>query len=376
MERKAKSQPMPDEALAGDGARRRHTLNWARVEQLATATDDLETLAAHRLHLITARRWRSEGRGVPDELQKSEQLALLAWAGVAPTLRAAREAYDGRIALMKGPEIAMLYPTSCDRPFSDVDLLVEDAIEAQRALLAAGFVEIGEPEFFRNIHHLRPLALPDMPLAVEIHSLPKWPDSLLPPPVQELLEATGASRTGVDGIAALSPEHHAICLAAHAWGHEPLARVGDVVDVAAAADHCDGTALRAAAAAWGMSRILGTTLRCADALFGEGRRSTPQRTWARHLAPPRRRTVAGAHLTGWLAPFSAEPPRAATVAAARAFVRDLRPARGERWHRKLVRGARAIAHARVPRAEFDELLGEDAQIGNEVLERINARHPH
>ena len=51
---------------------------------------------------------------------------------------------------MKGPEVAAHYPVPSDRPFGDLDLLVEDPEAAQRALIAAGFVEFGEPDGIRR----------------------------------------------------------------------------------------------------------------------------------------------------------------------------------------------------------------------------------
>lgn len=348
-------------------------IEWSQVERLAYATDDIDVLGAHRLHLVAARLWRAGGRDVPQRLQDWERLMLLTWGGVGPTLRAAREAYDGRLVLMKGPEVAARYPVSTDRPFSDVDLLVDDASEAQRALLAAGFVEVGEPELYRDIHHLRPVALPSMMIAVELHSVPKWPSVLPPPPVGELLEAAVPSTLAIDGLAALRPEHHAICLAAHAWAHEPLARVGDLLDVALVTDQGDVSLAMKDARRWGMDRIFDTMLRTAEGTIGNTRPSVPQLTWARHLDRPRHRTVAGTHLTKWLAPFSAETFGAAVRSAIYALAADVKPAAGETWPDKAARGARAVANARRPRPDHELLLGDEAQIGNEVWARIHAR---
>ena len=46
--------------------------------------------------------------------------------------------------LIKGAEVAVDYPGPRLRRFGDVDLLASDAAAAQAALLAAGFVEVGE----------------------------------------------------------------------------------------------------------------------------------------------------------------------------------------------------------------------------------------
>ena len=56
------------------------------------------------------------------------------------------------------------------RSFGDLDLLTDDAEAAQAALLAAGFQEVFEPEIYEDIHHLRPLWWPGLPLVVELHT--------------------------------------------------------------------------------------------------------------------------------------------------------------------------------------------------------------
>ena len=48
------------------------------------------------------------------------------------------------LILMKGPEAAARYPDPALRPFCDLDFLVDDPAAAHRALMAAGFVEVGD----------------------------------------------------------------------------------------------------------------------------------------------------------------------------------------------------------------------------------------
>ena len=97
---------------------------------------------------------------VPDALAHDELAAIAATETAAELLSDARAAYDGRMLLTKGYELALRYPERWLRPFSDVDLLVDDSAEAQRALLTAGFIEVGKPSIFEDIHHLRPLWRP------------------------------------------------------------------------------------------------------------------------------------------------------------------------------------------------------------------------
>ena len=60
----------------------------------------------------------------------------------------ARCAYGGALMLMKGPEVAAHYPLPSDRPFRDLDLLVEYPAAAHRALIGAGFVQVADPALY------------------------------------------------------------------------------------------------------------------------------------------------------------------------------------------------------------------------------------
>jgi hypothetical protein len=216
-----------------------------------------------------------------------------------------RDAHDGPLVVLKGPEVAAHYPDAVLRPYGDIDLLVPGPpSEWQRALLADGFIPIGDPRLYEDIHHERPLAPPGLPLHVELHSVPKWPDGFPRPRIAELLEAALPSSLGLDGVCTLDRAHHALVLAAHSWAHRPLRRVGELVDVAAMSDGLDPAELRALAARWGLLKIWDTSVAAAGAL--EGRRTTwPLRTWARHLPAVRERAVLESHAERWLSGFSA-----------------------------------------------------------------------
>src|SRR5262245_51961646 len=134
--------------------------------------------------------------------------------------------------VMKGPEIAARWPTPRLRPWTDLDVLVGDPEAFQAALLRAGFVEVGEPEDYDDSHHLRPVAHPLLPMAVEVHRRPKWPTEA-PPTFAELAEAAVPNAFGVDGVLAPSAAHHAVLLAGHAWEHDPLSSIGALADVTA-----------------------------------------------------------------------------------------------------------------------------------------------
>src|SRR5262245_30962407 len=158
---------------------------WAGVDRLIAKAPDAEALIAHRLHLLAAHQWSGAGRPVPDSLiEERRNTAFLALvSGIV--LQKVRDACDGPIVVLKGPEAAAYYPDPSVRPFRDLDLLVPDATAVQNALLAAGFQLTGDEYLYRDIHHLRPVVWPDLPLLIEVHQRPKWVEGIEPPTVEE-----------------------------------------------------------------------------------------------------------------------------------------------------------------------------------------------
>ena len=193
--------------------------------------------------------------------------------GLAATfvLQRARAAYGGRIVLMKGLEVGAYYPDPGLRPFRDLDLLVDDAALAQRTLLEAGFELTGDERLYRNIHHLQPLRWPGLGPVVEIHDRLKWVDWQPAPRTVDLLDAAVASRTALAGVDALAPAHHVVALAVHSWVHDPLARIGHLLDVAALTESVPRSEVDSVAVAWGVERVWRATVAAADALFEQGR---------------------------------------------------------------------------------------------------------
>jgi hypothetical protein len=328
---------------------------WDAVDSLVERAPDLTALRYHRLQLLAA--WR--GRADAPELARERVMAHAVELAVPAVLARARAAWDGPLVLVKGPEVALDYPAPATRPFGDLDLLVADAGAAQRALLAAGFREAGDPRIYEHIHHLRPLWWPGTPVFLELHSRPKWPEGLLAPPTGELLAASEPSRLGIAGVETLPTAHHALLLAAHAWAHQPLARAGQLLDVAVTAGRADAAELRALARAWGIRRLWRTTRSAADALLG-GSGRTP--AWSRHLGAARERTVLERHVQECLAPLWGLPPAQALPAAARGLAGAMIRDEGEGWRSKLARSRRAVGNARLAKSEHDRRL---AALGGE-----------
>lgn len=135
----------------------------------------------------------------------------------------------GALMLMKGPEVAAHYPVPSDRPFRDLDLMVEDPIAAQNAFIAVGFVEYGEPAAYTGLQHLPPLIRPGAPLVVEVHRRPSQPFWLPPVSPDSIFRTAVPAATGVPGILAPQPSAHAVFVVAHAWNHEPLGSMGSPI---------------------------------------------------------------------------------------------------------------------------------------------------
>jgi Uncharacterised nucleotidyltransferase len=319
---------------------------WHAVDSILAGAS-LDGILAHKLGPLAAHRLRRLGEPVPPELEAEEQLVRAARLTAIPLLGRIREIADGPLLLLKGPEVACLYPGGA-RSFADVDLLTPDGIDVQESLKAAGFVEVDDPELFLDHHHLRPLQAPGLWLKVEIHLRPMLPRGAASPPVEQLVEAAVPSAVGVEGILAPQPVDHALILAGHGWVHEPLHTLRDLIDVAAVAQYADSAELARAARAWGMERVWRTTTGATRAVFGGGQRTAALRLFGGHLPHARERTVLDNHLQRWLHSFWELPFGRALLATGSALRQELLPAPGESWRGKFVRVRNAVLHPRRP----------------------------
>ena len=330
---------------------------WDRIDTLLERAPEAR-LRLHRVELLEARRRRAAGLPVGAALLAEEREALMREMAVVPLLARVRSLVDGPLVLMKGPEVALDYPDPRLRRYCDLDLLVADPRRAQAALLDAGFLEVGEPSVFENIHHLRPLWWPGLPLCIEIHERAHWPDGVPAPPTEELLATAVPSRLGVPGLGALEPTAHAIALAAHDWSHQPLGRLGNLIDVAATLRRTTDEETDALAHAWGCHRLWRTTRRAVATLLEGDRRSAAVALWARHVPALRERTVFEWHLHRLLAPVWGLPAPRATGGALASLAADGRRLPGETAGTKLRRTTLALREAGVPRSVHDLALEE------------------
>lgn len=329
---------------------------WQRVEEIACTTRSVEALRHHGVELIAARAWREQGRPVPDELRVDERISAIRTLGVPVVLRRIRAAYDGELILMKGPEAGAQYPDPALRPFRDLDLLVGDPAAAHRALMASGFVEVGDAGGYDGAHHLPPLAWPALPIVIELHHEPNRPLWLPPLETAELLELTRPSSTEISGLLGPVPAAHAVLLAVHSWAHRPLGRLLDLIDVMAVLEYeHDRRLAHDLALRWGFERVWQATIGAADALLGHEDSVLALRVWARHLAAVRERTVLETHLTRWAGPVCGLPYNRmrALGSATRIFTDAARPKADERWSDAVRRTRLAIVDAPRPQSEHD-----------------------
>jgi hypothetical protein len=334
---------------------------WTSVDALLAAATPYAA-RAHGLGPLYARHNRKRNKPVPAGIAAEEQLIGMRMLMVAPLLERIRAICTGPLVLMKGAEVALNYPDFA-RSFSDVDILVPEPGKTRGELLAAGFDEVGDPELFYRIHHLRPLAWPLLPIAVEIHKAPKWPARLRAPEAADIINSAQPSRLGVEGVLAPRPAQHALLLATHAWAHEPLLRARDLLDVLVMSAQADTDEIERTARRWGIRRLWRTTYGVAGEIFGSRGKTLAARLWARHLLELRERTVLENHVQAWLSGYWALPPRAALEQNLAALHRNLTPAPEEGWRDKLDRSVKALRNAGSPLSQHDLLLGEAATRG-------------
>jgi hypothetical protein len=335
---------------------------WDKVNRFVDSCLDAppDVLIAHGIHLLAVDRLRSSGRPIPYLLGEADRANTLRYLAGRSLLQRVRALLDGPMVLVKGPEVAQWYPAPTLRAYGDLDILVPDSTTARLTLLSAGFQEVRDYEFS---HTQRPLRWPGLPLAIELHhQLPWLPWGVAPCP-ESLFESRVPSTTGIEGITTLPAADHAVFVAVHAWGHAPLRRLNDVIDVMAIAQGVGSERVAARATAMGMGNVWSTTVGAANSLFDErASDSVPLKTWARHLYPPRERSVSEVHIARWIGSLWAPTLRGKVRSLIVTLRDDLEPLPGEPWREKWARTSRAVREADSPallrpRNANDELSG-------------------
>jgi hypothetical protein len=326
---------------------------WEGVGRLLDRSISVDDLRSHGLQLLAVQYWGNRGWPIPKNLVRVARTIAVKTLAAPLLLRRVRECCDGPIILLKGPETAACYPQPFARGFRDLDVLVHDVDAAQRTLIAGGFRRVGGEWPYVEGHQVQPVFHPDFPLAVDLHRRLHWVEGIPSPRVEELFETAIESVVPVSGILTLPRVQHAVLHAAHAWAHEPLGSIRQLIDVAATCQGTSPSEVETLAANWGIRRIWRTTRAAIDALFFGTQRPWALQVWARNLHRVRGRTVLETHLGRWFAGFSAFQLSHATCMALLAIRNDFRPMDDEDWSRKLRRMRAALKNTFMRRFQHD-----------------------
>lgn len=290
----------------------------------------IETLSASELLEVVsaevaswspqARRTHGFGLLAPDEQtahegRRAQARTLLS---AQSTLERLGAAGDGPLVLMKGLEVAQLYPTPLHRPFRDIDILVSDGRRTWDALVKAGHQPAGQ-RLDLDHHHLPPLASPSGVLGVDVHvrpNLPGWARL----DAQVLLATSQASRTGIEGVHRPRDDLHALLLALHCW-KGGFARRRDLLDALLLGASSD-IPVSTTAAQLGLAAFWRWTVRFSEALLlgaGDG-------TTRRLLRASGADRAEGARRARLLAPLLVTGP----AVVARGHLKDYRHRRSAR----------------------------------------------
>jgi len=90
---------------------------WERLDALLDHAPGEAALRAHGVHLLGAQRLRERGRPVSSGLEADGWTAAILTLVAPVLLERVREACDGPLVLMKGPEVAARYPDPAQRGF-------------------------------------------------------------------------------------------------------------------------------------------------------------------------------------------------------------------------------------------------------------------
>ncbi len=221
--------------------------------------------------------------------------------------------HSSPMVLMKGLEVAQLYPNQLQRPFRDLDVLVRDARVRWDELVAQGYWQNPKRRLDIDHHHLPALADPTGMLGVELHHRPNVP-GWATIPTELIFDTAQPSRTGVEGVLRPRDDVHALLMAMHCW-KGGFTRQRDLFDAMLLAAHSD-EGVEAMAASLGLRRFWRVTTRLAESvLFADDSKRVPMQRW---IIP----TANGIHQRARsqiVAPYLAVNPLRTSVTHARAW---------------------------------------------------------
>lgn len=218
---------------------------------------DAQRAFDHGFHLFGA------GDAARDGRRRQAQTTLLAEHTVASLV----PKIIGPALLIKGLEVAQLYPAPHWRPFRDVDLMVADADAAWDACRAVGYLNRPDDPDLPTLHQRPPLLTPDRRLGVDLHARPNTPGWASVDP-DFIRETAQPSRTGIPGVQRPRDDVHALLMALHSW-KASFSRQRDLFDAVLLASHSD-VPVDETAASLGLGRFWAWTVRAAEALLVGG----------------------------------------------------------------------------------------------------------
>ena len=274
---------------------------WLSLDRIIDAAPNAAALRTHGLGPIAAWRMRQRGESPPSEIERLAHGAAYAAVTAAPLLQKVVDILQEPVLVLKGPEVARLYPERTLRTFGDLDLLVADLPRAERKLIDAGFAELMPNRKIEGHHHDSPLGMGGLALMVELHRDPGWLAWLTPPSDSELMRGAVPSVTGIDGALALPNEQQALFLASHAWRHNPYHSIIHLIDLELIRQQTDPGELLAMARRWGIERVWVNLCTMIDwFIYQDGSMpSSLHRQWARHLRETREQTLLEFYLAHW-----------------------------------------------------------------------------
>ena len=187
------------------------------------------------------------------------------------------EHHQTPVIVMKGLEVAMLYPRPIERPFRDLDILVRDPRPRWDRLVEQGHRKSPKRAIDIDHHHLPALEHPTGVLGIELHhspNLPGWAKI----PNDLIFETAQPSRTGIEGALRPRDDVHALLLALHCW-KGGFNRLRDLFDAQLLAAAWPGS-VGVVADELGLSRFWRTSARLTDEfVFGMTGQQLRLRRW-------------------------------------------------------------------------------------------------
>jgi len=226
------------------------------------------------------------------------------------------------MVLMKGLEVAQLYPAPTYRPFRDVDLLLPDPDRLWSELAGRGFRSNPKRRYDIDHHHLPALVAPRGDVGLELHhrpNVPTWSGIS----TELVLDTAEPSRTGTPALLRPRDDIHALLMALHCW-KGGFVRVRDLFDALLLAE-ASAVSVDSTARSLGLGRFWTWTRRFAESeLFGHA--TTRTRAVARLVVPQVASTRSQRTRSRLIAPYLVKGP----VRVTRAHVDDYRLGRAAR----------------------------------------------